>query len=58
LIPGKGVRSNVFSCWGNQEIVPGTFSHAEKIAAIATDISEFCQRYWPVITAVFAAAYG
>ena len=31
---------------------------AEKITAIAADISELCQRYWPVIAAVFAATHG
>jgi len=40
LIPGKGVRSNVFgqcfSCWGNQEIVPGTFFHT----VVQTQIKE------------------
>jgi len=31
---------------------------AEKITAIAADISELCQRYWPIIATVFAAAHG
>jgi len=31
---------------------------AEKLTSMATDISELCQRYWPVIAAVFASASG
>lgn len=31
---------------------------AEKITSMASDISELCQRYWPVIAAVFASVSG
>ena len=31
---------------------------AEKLTSMATDISELCQRYWPVIAAVFASVSG
>jgi hypothetical protein len=29
---------------------------AEKITSMASDISDLCQRYWPVIATVFASA--